>query len=159
MIEGRAVAAAVVAVGVTYALHRMAVGRHDYMRPRQLSGRQVATLLHGAGWRGAELENAIRIVLGESGGNAHAINRANKNGTTDRGLWQFNDRAFPGVLDATAFDPVKATAAARAVYLRIGWRPWRGPTKLHTVKRKTGLPDTRLVQQAAALRAWIEKRA
>jgi len=130
--------------------------RHNW--PERLSGRQVAELLYRAGWRGADLEDAIRIVLGESAGVVRARNRNVRNGrvvSTDRGIWQWNDAAWPQISDADADDPERATAYAYHVWQRIGWQPWRGRTQLHTLKRD-GRPDVALVARARALARAVE---
>lgn len=125
--------------------------------PRRMTGREVAELLYRAGWRGADLEDAIRIVLGESGGRTDARN-VNTDGSVDRGIWQWNNKAWPMISDDDADDPVRATAYARHVWQRIGWRPWTGRTKLHTLRRD-GSPDVQLVTRARALARAVEGRA
>lgn len=65
------------------------------------------------------------IVLRESAGNPAATN-TNKDGSIDRGLYQFNNKAHPNITDDIAFDPVKATEAA--VQLSNGltnFSPWK----------------------------------
>lgn len=92
-----------------------------------------------AGWRGVDLVTAIRVMLGESGGNPRARN-VNRNGTVDRGLWQLNSATVPD--DAIAFDPERATRAAFALWRRRGWAPW------YTLRHKR--PDLDRAASAAA---------
>lgn len=85
---------------------------------------EVARLCRDVGgWRGRDLDAAVRVVLAESRGNPAAVNH-NKNGTTDRGLWQFNTGTLAD--DRAAFDPVVATRLARKLWDKRGWRPWYG---------------------------------
>lgn len=49
---------------------------------------QIAELV--TRYRFADPRTAIAVVLGESGGDTRAENRANSNGSIDRGLWQIN---------------------------------------------------------------------
>ena len=125
----------------------------------KLSDNEIARLLFAQGWRGDDLETAIRIVLGESGGNPRAVN-VNANKTVDRGLWQFNDRAFPALSTADAYNPEKATAFAWSVYQKQrGFRPhrsaWWGRTKFHSLN-PNGSPARDLVNRAKAARAFAE---
>lgn len=96
-----------------------------------LTGRQLAKLAYEVGgFRGADLLYAVRIMLGESGGNTLATHRnSDSRRTLDRGLWQFNDYWFRDkrnpadplyVSDAAAFDPYTSTMKARAVWQAQG---------------------------------------
>jgi len=94
--------------------------------PERLAPVDLARLAYKVGgWRGADLGIAVRIMLGESGGNVGAVG-VNDNGTVDRGIWQINSRAQPWVKDSMAFDPYEATICARRIFERDGWAPWRG---------------------------------
>lgn len=85
---------------------------------------------------------AAAIMLAESGGHPLARNQdspvpagsppwiTNNNAPgkgTDRGVWQWNDKAHPDISDAAAYDPAFATAAA---YMAsdgfTAWGPWTG---------------------------------
>lgn len=153
-IAGAAAAGLIVAARRAYAAPRQ--------WPRRLTDRQLAELAYHVGaWRGDELERAIRIMIGESNGVVRAVGlNRHKDGriSRDRGIWQFNDRAFPQVTDAIAFDPFEATATAREVVRRGGWRPWWGRTQYHTLRRD-GRPDVGAVTRARRARAWIEAQA
>lgn len=129
--------------------------------PTKLTDLEVAQLVYRAGWRGDDLVTAIRIVLGESGGNPRARN-VNKNGTVDRGLWQLNDRANPTVSPTDAFDPERSTAYAFSVYRKQrGFQPgrsaWWGKTKFHTLT-PAGKPADDLVRRAAAAAAQVDQQ-
>jgi len=64
---------------------------------------------------------AAAIALAESGGNPNAVNTANSNGTTDRGLWQIN--SVHGA--QSTFDLAANTRAAIAISNNgANWRPW-----------------------------------
>jgi hypothetical protein len=71
--------------------------------------------------------NAVRIAYCESRLNPKAVNRSNRNGTTDRGLFQLNDGGTMqrlGVRSHQAFDPVENARAARVLFEDRGWQPW-----------------------------------
>jgi hypothetical protein len=57
---------------------------------------------------GVDPDLAVRVALCESGLDPKAKN-VNKDGTTDRGLYQWNDFWHPQVSDEEAYDPEKAT--------------------------------------------------
>lgn len=125
----------------------------------RLSDDAVAELLYRVGWRGkhlVNLETAVRIVLGESGGNPAATNK-NKNGTIDRGLFQLNSAAFKDIAPVDAFDPAKNALRAFKSYEKAGGfvpgkSAWWGKTKFHTLKRDptTGamVPDADRIKRA-----------
>jgi soluble lytic murein transglycosylase-like protein len=48
---------------------------------------------------------AFALCWGESRFNPWAVNRANRNRTTDRGLFQLNNESFPTLKEADFFDP------------------------------------------------------
>jgi hypothetical protein len=67
---------------------------------------------------------AASIAYMESDGNTSARN-FNNGKSTDRGLWQWNDKAWPNITTAVADDPVAATKMAYEV--SRGWTdftPW-----------------------------------
>jgi|CXWL01.1.fsa_nt_gi hypothetical protein len=72
---------------------------------------------------------AASIMYAESGGHPDARRDAadNPGGGNDRGLWQINDKAWPNVPDAVAYDPQQATAWAYQTSKGFTtWGPWRG---------------------------------
>ena len=130
---------------------------------RRLTDGEVAYLLAWAGWSGEDLEDAVRIVLGESGGNPQAINvnrgaKGKYKDSVDRGLWQFNNVAFPDLSEEAAFDVQLSTERAYKVWKKVGWKPWRaGATETHT-KHKVGgkwVTDTALISRAKKAAATL----
>ena len=118
------------------------------------SDAQVARLLYDQGWRQPDLETAVRIVLGESGGNPAAVG-VNANGTVDRGLFQINSGAWPRVTAATALDVQGNIRAAWQIYRQQrGFRPhhsaWWGGSNFHSLRKVAGryVPATNLVRRA-----------
>ena len=78
--------------------------------------REIAKLCYNAKWIDADrLFIAVAVCIAESNGYTEATH-VNADGSTDRGLWQINNKAHPEMTDADCFDPVKATAYARKVY-------------------------------------------
>lgn len=57
---------------------------------------------------GVDPDLAVRVATCESGLNPYAVNK-NTNGTTDRGLYQWNDYWHPEITDEMAFNPYYAT--------------------------------------------------
>lgn len=55
----------------------------------------------------------VSIMLAESSGDTTAVNQ-NSDGSLDRGLWQWNNKAWPQITDAIAYDPVASTEMAYA---------------------------------------------
>lgn len=84
-----------------------------------LTPAQIYDLLEPMGFW--DVVTAIAVVLAESGGNTMA-KFVNKDGSIDRGLWQFNTRWHPEVTDAMAYDPAQASHAALS--LSRGGRYW-----------------------------------
>ena len=94
----------------------------------QLLPRDVAQLLFDAGW--VQAENLLKMIAtadAESNLYSEAYH-INNDGTTDWGYLQLNDGGKTGAeLDdfkAMAFDPVRATAYARGLYVARGFQPW-----------------------------------
>jgi len=117
-----------------------------------LSDDQIAKLLFDVGFRDEELVIAVRIVLGESGGCPRATNvnwgaKGKYAGSIDRGIFQFNNVAFPNFSDEDAFDPIKSAQYAFRVYKKVGFKPWHGRTEFHSLKRD-GTPDTNKIERA-----------
>jgi hypothetical protein len=73
-----------------------------------------------------EPERALAIAQCESGLNPDALNTANKNGTSDGGLFQINsvhDKRL-NALGLDKFDVEDNIAFARMLYEERGWTPW-----------------------------------
>lgn len=95
---------------------------------QQLKPREVALLLWNAGWKDADnLMTMVAVAMAESALFTEAWN-LNTNGSHDWGLYQLNDGGKTGVelekFQAMAFDPVKATAWAREMYVSRKFQPW-----------------------------------
>lgn len=72
-------------------------------------------------------KDAVRIAYCESRLDPAAVNRANRNSTVDRGLFQLNDGGTMqrlGVTARGAFDPTINAQAARVLFEDRGWQPW-----------------------------------
>lgn len=91
---------------------------------QRLSYEQIAYVAYVAGFRGDSLVKAVAISAAESGRNRYATND-NRDGSTDRGLWQINSRAWPNVTPDMAFTPSAAAKAAFSIS-RSGtnFSPW-----------------------------------
>ena len=89
-----------------------------------LTPAQIGVYARQVGFSGQSLVIAIAIALAESGGSVGAINTANSNGTTDRGLWQIN--SVHSQYNATKlFDPAyNARAAWEISSGGTNWFPW-----------------------------------
>lgn len=88
----------------------------------------LAHLLLGQGFSSDGAVMGIAIIMKESGGNTNARNH-NSNGSIDRGIWQWNNRAHPDISDACAFDPVCATQKALSISGNgSNWGPWNPPS-------------------------------
>ena len=71
--------------------------------------------------------DAVRIAYCESRLDPGAVNRANRNRTVDRGLFQLNDGGTMqrlGVTAKDAFNPTINARAARVLFEDRGWQPW-----------------------------------
>lgn len=86
---------------------------------------QIAGYARQAGFQGPALVTATAVALAESGGRTDATN-VNRNGSTDRGLWQLNDGAHPWVKSINWSDPAANAAGAFRIYREAGssFRPW-----------------------------------
>lgn len=95
-------------------------GKYETVDPSWGKGflpREIAKLCYQAGWTDAKrLVVAISVCIAESNGYEKRQN-VNPDGSIDRGIWQINDKAFPNVSDAVAYDAVKATRFARQIYV------------------------------------------
>jgi Lysozyme like domain len=88
-----------------------------------LNDKQLVSVASGAGFRGQNLIIAVAVVLAESGGDSNAVNTANANGSTDRGLWQINSIHTQFVV-AKLFDPAYNASAAYTISGGYNWKPW-----------------------------------
>ena len=72
-----------------------------------------------------EPELALAVAECEGGLSNAKIIRKNPNGSVDRGIYQWNNKYFPGITDAQAFDPEQATIffckAVKAGHLHSYW--------------------------------------
>ena len=125
---------------------RQYLKKNKYLKDK-LSEQEIVDLLYKVGnWRGEELIEAVHIVFGESEG-WRKITNENRNGSTDYGIWQFNNEAHmtPNKYGYTvykirpintdiAFDPVAATKHVRLLFDTLKnkrgsknrWGPWTG---------------------------------
>lgn len=94
--------------------------------------------------RGTEgaAEVAYAIVRAESDGviNAERPESRNPLGGRDRGIWQWNSKAWPDITDAQAFDPLAATDLARERSNGgADWGPWNLGPNAYTGRPRTDL--------------------
>lgn len=80
-----------------------------------------------------DFEKAIRIIYCESTGRQYAINN-NKNGTQDKGIWQFNDKTWAWLskklkISSDRFDIVVTTKVASWLAYNDGWHHWNASKK------------------------------
>lgn len=111
---------------------------------RKLSDLEIAQLCKGAGFSGDALVIAIRCILGESSGNPAATNvntgaKGKYKNSVDRGIWQFNNVAFPELSEADARDVNVSTAFAFKTWRHIGFKPWKGITDYHRLHSVGGV--------------------
>jgi cell wall-associated NlpC family hydrolase len=90
------------------------------------SDQQLVNYAQQAGFKGSELPTALAIIKAESGGNPNAINTANRNGTTDTGLFQINSVHSNWTKGMNLYDPLQNAKAAYKIYTDAGksWSPW-----------------------------------
>lgn len=69
-----------------------------------------------------QVENALRIINAESGGNQFIVSPINRNGTRDVGLFQIND--VHGLTEAMRMNAEANVAFAASLFARSGWQPW-----------------------------------
>lgn len=90
-----------------------------------LTPAQIGFYARQVGFSGRSLVIAIAIALAESGGTVGAINTANSNGTTDRGLWQINSVHSQYNASRLLTDPTyNAQAAWQISSGGTNWFPW-----------------------------------
>jgi hypothetical protein len=141
----------------------------------QVSFIDLAGLVDDAGFNaGTDQQEGIAIVCAESGRNPDAVHHnLGADGvtvlSTDRGLWQINDKAHPEVTDAMAFDAVLATKEAARISSKgsnfVPWSTWgNGAYKAHleaaavalaglALRRKLSTAQAALTATAASLAA------
>lgn len=87
---------------------------------------EIVQIVEAAGWTGDDIAIGAAIIMAESQGNPAAVNAANANGTTDRGLWQINSIHDGKRNGGDWFDPAVSTRMARQIYQEAGnsWTPW-----------------------------------
>lgn len=92
------------------------------------SNKEIAQIAVNNGFPGNNrqaLITCVCIARAESGGNPDAINRANSNGTIDRGLWQINSVHDAKMAGADRFDPnVNAKLMIEISSGGTNWQPW-----------------------------------
>ncbi len=112
----------------------------------KLSDVQIAAAAQSAGFSGNHLAVAVAIALAESSGDPTAINRANRNGSTDYGLWQINSVHAALLRTGSWSNPADNARMAYAVYKQAGSRftPW--------VQYKNGVYLTFMARAAVAMR-------
>ena len=77
-----------------------------------------------AGFPESEWDTALKVAAAESGLDPKAVNNANKNGTSDFGLFQINSIHKPTALEKT--DPYANAKRAYSIWKDAGnkWTPW-----------------------------------
>ena len=91
-----------------------------------LSVNEIASAMRAAGWPEDAIPVGITVALAESGGNPRAVNRANRNGSVDYGLFQINTVHGSLLSQGDKFNPVDNARMALTVYRQAGnsWKPW-----------------------------------
>lgn len=91
-----------------------------------LTEREIALAAKQAGFPPDQIATATAVALAESGGNPNAVNTANRNGSTDYGLWQINTIHGSLLSQGNKFDPNDNAKMAYTVWSRAGnkWTPW-----------------------------------
>jgi hypothetical protein len=91
----------------------------------RISDPDIANAARQAGFAGPDLVTAVAIAIAESGGNPTAVNRRNRNGTADFGLWQINSVHNALLKQGNWQNPADNARMAKAVYDDAGgFRPW-----------------------------------
>lgn len=92
------------------------------------SGRdaQLADYARKAGFPEDQIPIAIAIMKAESGGNPRAVNTANRNGSTDTGIFQINSIHSGWTKSLDLYDPYQNAKAAYKIWTDAGkkWTPW-----------------------------------
>lgn len=92
----------------------------------KLSRAQIADAMRKAGWPESAIPMGVAVALAESGGNPRAINRSNRNGSSDHGLFQINTVHKKLLTTGDPYNPVDNARMALKVYRDAGskWTPW-----------------------------------
>lgn len=92
----------------------------------RLSASQIADVMRKAGWPESAIPVGVAVAFAESGGNPRAVNRANRNGSSDYGLFQINSVHGSLLNEGDRYDPVANARMALKVYKGAGnsWKPW-----------------------------------
>lgn len=99
--------------------------------PTRLSSVELAALARDVGFPEAEIAEAVRIALRESGGNPAAVNdtrgKAVPKGHKQEfslGLWQINVLANPQFKKRNLLDARTNAETALEIWRKAGWAPW-----------------------------------
>ena len=92
----------------------------------KLSAAQIATAMRKAGWPESAIPIGVAIAYAESGGDPKAVNHANRNGSSDYGLFQINTVHKALLKSGNWADPIDNAKMALKVYKDAGnrWTPW-----------------------------------
>ena len=66
---------------------------------------QIANAARAAGFPESQIPMAVAVAMAESGGNPRATNNANRNGSSDYGLWQINTVHSSLLASGNKYDP------------------------------------------------------
>lgn len=89
------------------------------------SGTDVARAAKAAGFPDGELVTAVAVAFAESQFNQNAINRSNRNGSADYGVWQINSvHNFPEIANGSWRDVKVNAQLAHRVWRSQGWNAW-----------------------------------
>lgn len=116
--------------------------------PTKLSRAQIANAMRRAGWPESAIPIGVAVALAESGGNPRAVNRANRNGSADYGLFQINSIHKTILASGDRYDPVDNARMALRVYKDAGskWTPWsvykHGTYRKYYTGKADGNPST-----------------
>jgi hypothetical protein len=87
-------------------------------------GTDVARAAHAAGFPDRELVTAVAVAWAESGFNERAVNRGNRDGSTDYGAWQINSVHAAILAGGDPLVLADNARMARAVWAKQGWTAW-----------------------------------
>jgi hypothetical protein len=114
-----------------------------------LEKNQILNFLYNAGFKGANLQAAIKICFCESGFNTNAHNTS---GEDSRGLMQINVDAHPEYLNLNLFDPQINANVAYNIFTETGnFQAWTCARKLGLVNPTNIFYGTALVFIGIAL--------
>jgi hypothetical protein len=125
----------------------------------QLTIEQTLALCWNRGWRVPDLTTAVAVMTAESGRYTEAwhdnLDPAGEVVSTDRGLFQINDKSHPELSDAKAYDGVQNAIYAYSLWSTHGWTPWAAFNSGAWLKYRT---QVRLVRLTHPYR-WRKLRA